>query len=111
MSGMGAVPRGAAAAARVLARADELAAQSRMPGGIDRRYLTPEHRAANALTAGWIEDAGLEAWQDAAGNQCGRVPGAPDDAPVVLLGSHLDSVPDGGRYDGILGVLIALEVA
>jgi allantoate deiminase len=106
-----AVPRGTAAAARVLARADELAALSRMPGGIDRRYLTPEHRAANAMTAGWLEDAGLEAWQDAAGNQCGRVPGAPDDAPVVLLGSHLDSVPDAGRYDGILGVLIALEVA
>ncbi|MFW8745577.1 Zn-dependent hydrolase, partial [Mesorhizobium japonicum] len=77
-------PRGAAAAARVLARADELATLSRMPGGIARRYLTPEHRAANALTARWLADAGLDAWQDPAGNQCGRVPGAAVDAPVVL---------------------------
>lgn len=106
-----AAPRGAEAARRVLARADELAALSRMPTGIDRRYLTPEHRAANALTAGWLAEAGLDAWQDAAGNQCGRVPGAGGDAPVVMLGSHLDSVPDAGRYDGILGVLVALEVA
>ena len=107
----GAAPRGGAAAERVLARADRLAALSRMPGGIDRRYLTPEHRAANDLAAVWLAEAGLDAWQDAAGNLCGRVPGPPDDAPIVLLGSHLDSVPDAGRYDGILGVLVALEVA
>ncbi len=108
---MRAIRRDATDAERVLARADALAALSRMEGGIDRRYLTPEHRAANDLAASWMAEAGLDTWQDAAGNQCGRLPGAAADAPVLLLGSHLDSVPDAGRYDGILGVLVAIEVA
>ena len=99
------------AAERVLDRADELASHSDLPDGIERVYLSPQHRAANDLAAHWIREAGLVAWEDAAGNQCGRRAGAGDQLPAVLLGSHLDTVPGAGRYDGILGVLVAIEVA
>jgi allantoate deiminase len=98
-------------AERVLTRADELATHSSRPDGIERVYLSLEHRATNDLAAGWMRDAGLVPWEDAAGNQCGRRAGASDELPVVLLGSHLDTVPGAGRYDGILGVLVAIEVA
>jgi allantoate deiminase len=98
-------------AQRVLERADQLAALSSRADGIERVYLSTEHRAANDLAAGWMHDAGLVTWEDAAGNQCGRHSGAADGLPAVLLGSHLDTVPGAGRYDGILGVLVAIEVA
>ena len=100
-----------AAAQRVLDRADELATHSQSPDGIDRRYLTPQHAAVNAIAGRWMEEAGMLTRQDAAGNQCGRRAIDADGVPAVLLGSHLDSVPGAGRYDGILGVLVAIEVA
>ena len=99
------------ASTRVLARADELATHSSRLDGIERVYLSPQHRAVNDLAAGWMHEAGLVTWEDAAGNQCGRRAGATDELPAVLLGSHLDTVPGAGRYDGILGVLAAIEVA
>ncbi|HET9170989.1 MAG TPA: allantoate amidohydrolase [Actinospica sp.] len=96
----------------VLERCDELAAISALPDGlIERTYLTVEHKAANATVAEWMAEAGLATWQDAAGNVCGRLEGPEPGAPALLLGSHLDSVPRAGRYDGILGVMIAIEVA
>jgi allantoate deiminase len=96
----------------VLERCDELAAISALPDGlIERTYLTVEHKSANATVAQWLTDAGLHAiWQDAAGNVCGRLEGERPGLPALLLGSHLDTVPQAGRYDGILGVLIAIEV-
>ncbi|RFA08676.1 allantoate amidohydrolase [Subtercola boreus] len=93
----------------LLARCDELATYSTLPGGlISRVYLTEEHRAVNALAAEWMIEAGMRTWQDAAGNQCGRLEGRTPGLPALLLGSHLDTVPSAGRYDGILGVLIAI---
>lgn len=98
-------------AAAVLERSDELATHTSLPGGlIERVYLSPEHAAVNALAAGWMRDAGMATWQDAAGNQCGRLEGATPGLPALLLGSHLDTVPSAGRYDGILGVLTAIAV-
>jgi allantoate deiminase len=95
----------------LLARCDELAAYSTLPHGLIRRvYLTEEHRAVNALAAGWMAEAGMTTWQDAAGNQCGRLEGSVPGLPALLLGSHLDTVPSAGRYDGILGVLTAIAV-
>lgn len=94
----------------VLARCDELASHSVSPTGIDRRYLTAQHAAVNALAAAWMVEAGMRTWQDAAGNQHGRLEGAEPGLPALVLGSHLDSVPDAGRYDGILGVLVAITV-
>jgi allantoate deiminase len=97
-------------AQRVLRNCDELAAITALEGGILRAYLTPEHARANARVASWMTAAGMTSWQDAAGNICGRYAAASADAPVLLLGSHLDTVPNAGKYDGTLGVLSAIEV-
>jgi allantoate deiminase len=94
----------------LLDRCDELAAISSRPDVLERVHLSPEHRAANDLIAGWMREAGLSTWQDAAGNQCGRLEGREPDLPALLLGSHIDTVPDAGRYDGMLGVLLAIQV-
>ena len=100
------------AARTVLERCDELASISALPDGlIERTYLTVEHKAANATVAEWMAEAGLVTWQDAAGNVCGRLEGSRSGLPALLLGSHLDTVPRAGRYDGVLGVMIAIEVA
>lgn len=100
----------AAAARRVMARCDELARVTATAGEIERVYLSPEHARVNRLAAEWMRELGMRTWQDAAGNQVGRVDAASPDAPALLLGSHLDTVLDAGRYDGIVGVLMALEV-
>lgn len=99
-----------AAAQRILQRADMLAALSETPDGLTRVYLSPEHLRANHLVASWMEQVGMTTWQDAVGNVCGRYEGASEGAQAVLLGSHLDTVRNAGRYDGMLGVLSALEV-
>ena len=98
-------------AARVLARCDELAAVSASAHGVERTHLTPEHARANELAAGWMAAAGLSTRRDAAGNLWGRLEGREPGLPALVLGSHLDTVPDAGRYDGVLGVLSAVEVA
>jgi amidase, hydantoinase/carbamoylase family len=98
-------------AARVMARADELASHSALPDGILRAYLTPEQSRVTTIAAAWMREAGLRSWPDAAANVCGRRLVDADDRPALLLGSHLDTVPGAGRYDGILGVLVAIEVA
>lgn len=97
-------------AGQILQRCDELAAVSAMEGGIERVYLTEEHARVNRMAARWMSDAGMHTWQDAAGSQCGRLEGRKPGLPALLLGSHLDTVPDAGRYDGILGVLLAIAV-
>ncbi len=100
-----------ASARRVVARCDELARISSLGARrIERVYLSPEHARANRLSAEWMRDVGLVTHQDAAGNQIGRIAGRDPDAPVLMLGSHLDTVPDAGRYDGTLGVMMAIEV-
>jgi allantoate deiminase len=98
-------------ATEILNRCDELAAISSQPDRLERVHLSPEHKAANALVGQWMIEAGLSTWQDPAGNQCGRLEGATPGLPALLLGSHIDTVPDAGRYDGMLGVLLAIAVA
>ena len=103
----------AAAARRVMARCDELARVSAQSGAIERVYLSPEHARVNRLAAEWMREVGLRTWQDAAGNQLGRIERSADPdpaAPALMIGSHLDTVKDAGRFDGIIGVLMALEV-
>jgi allantoate deiminase len=97
------------AAARVMARCDALAEISESPEGLTRVYLSPEHLRANACVAEWMKAAGMQVWQDAVGNICGRYEAAQSGAPALLLGSHLDTVRNAGRYDGMLGVLTAIE--
>ncbi len=76
-------------------------------GGLDRAALTPAQLEARAWFLERARAAGLETSVDAAGNHSARRPGGPG---TLLLGSHLDSVPNGGRFDGALGVVAALEV-
>ena len=99
-----------AAASRVMARADRLAALSETADALTRVYLSPEHLQANQLVGQWMQAAGMMVWQDSVGNICGRYEGVQEGAPAVLLGSHLDTVRNAGRYDGMLGVLAAIEV-
>ncbi|MFP1683456.1 allantoate amidohydrolase [Alloalcanivorax sp. C16-1] len=98
-----------AAAERVMARCDQLAAISETPDALTRVYLSPQHKRANALTGDWMREAGMTVHQDSVGNIRGRYEGAAPEAPALLLGSHLDTVRDAGRYDGMLGVLTAIE--
>ncbi|CAK9884411.1 MAG: N-carbamoyl-L-amino-acid hydrolase [Candidatus Erwinia impunctatus] len=98
-----------AAAVRVMARCDELAAISETPDALTRVYLSPEHLRANQRVGEWMAEAGMRVWQDSVGNICGRYEGQTENAPAILLGSHLDTVRDAGRYDGMLGVLTAIE--
>jgi allantoate deiminase len=94
----------------LLDRCDELAGISSQPDKLERVHLSREHKAANELVATWMEQAGLSTWQDPAGNQCGRLEGREPGLPALLLGSHIDTVPDAGRYDGMLGVVLAIAV-
>lgn len=98
-------------ATQVLARCAQLDRFSSSPTFLERVYLSPEHAAANAEVAGWMQQAGMRTWVDAAGNQYGRLEGREPDLPALLLGSHLDTVPDAGSFDGMLGVVMAIAVA
>lgn len=79
-------------------------------GGISRWPFSAEHRAAARLVAGWMREAGMAAGVDAAGNLIGVLPGR-EPLPPIAAGSHIDTVPDGGMFDGALGCLAALECA
>ncbi|KAB7704058.1 hydantoinase/carbamoylase family amidase [Bacillus aerolatus] len=79
-------------------------------GGICRLALTDEDKNMRDLYIQWLESAGLNVRVDDFGNIYGRKEGKNLDASAVLIGSHLDTQPEGGRYDGILGVLSGLEV-
>src|SRR5215475_9404688 len=72
----------------------------------DRIGYSPAEDAAHELAAGWMAEAGLEVFRDEVGNLFGR-----RGEPRIWTGSHLDSVPNGGRFDGVLGVLAGIEAA
>ena len=95
---------------RLWSRLYELAEVGRSEGsGVTRLSFTEEERAAKGLVASYMREAGLEVRQDAVGNLIGRREGSDPEAPIVLAGSHVDSVPNGGDFDGPLGVLAAVE--
>jgi len=77
-------------------------------GGVSRPSFSPADLEARAWLRRRIEEAGLRYRQDGAGNQFGRLEGAPR---TVMAGSHIDTVPNGGMFDGAVGVLAALEAA
>jgi hydantoinase/carbamoylase family amidase len=96
-------------AAGVLARAAALGEISEEPGRLTRRFGTRALREAGELVGEWMAAAGMDVRRDDAGNVVGRYAGtARDGRPPFVLGSHLDTVPDAGRYDGVLGVLVGL---
>jgi acetylornithine deacetylase/succinyl-diaminopimelate desuccinylase-like protein len=93
---------------RVLERLDRLYAIGGGPGA-NRLGGTREEDEAHELVAGWMGEAGLEVEVDGAGNLFGRLRGRRPKLPEVWTGSHLDTVPHGGRFDGALGVVAGLE--
>src|SRR5688500_20302190 len=88
----------------ILRQAQRLGAITEEPGRLTRTYLTPQHREAGEHIAAWMREAGMTAHFDALGNVVGRYEAARPDAPVLLTGSHMDTVVDAGRYDGLFGV-------
>ena len=92
-----------------MARAGALARHSEQAGGLTRVSLSPEYRAAADLVMGWMREAGMSARVDAIGNVAGRYEGERPGLPCLMLGSHLDTVRDAGRYDGMLGVISGIE--
>jgi allantoate deiminase len=93
---------------KITRHADALAAISEDPECLTRVFLSPEHRRAGELVSAWMRDAGMSVHIDAIGNVVGRYEGVTPGLPALLLGSHLDTVRDAGRYDGMLGVVTAI---
>jgi acetylornithine deacetylase/succinyl-diaminopimelate desuccinylase-like protein len=100
--------RSSASVRRVLDRLERL---YELGGGRGANRLAGSEAESEAcdLVAGWMADAGLAVERDAFGNVVGRLAGSRPDLPEVWAGSHVDSVPDGGKYDGALGVVAAIE--
>ena len=96
-------------AERIMVRCEELARHSELPGQLTRVFLSREQAAANELVLGWMREAGMSAKLDAIGNVVGRYEGERPGLPCLMLGSHLDTVRDAGKYDGMLGVVSAIE--
>lgn len=97
--------------ARLLKRLDDFAAIGATPGGgVNRPALGPQDQAARALLAELALDRGFRVFQDPLANLFIRRNGKNGNRPPFLIGSHLDSQPTGGRYDGALGTLAAFEV-
>jgi len=80
-------------------------------GGVDRQALSDGEHEAWRLLIGWAEDAGMRPSTDAAANLFLALPGSTPELPPILIGSHIDSQPTGGKFDGAFGVLAALEAA
>jgi allantoate deiminase len=97
------------AALRIWEHCEALARCSEEPDRLTRVFLSGEQRAANELTLGWMREAGMSAGLDAIGNCVGRYEGKEPGLPALVLGSHLDTVRDAGKYDGMLGVVAAIE--
>jgi allantoate deiminase len=94
-----------------MALIDDLARHTDEPGRITRLYLSKAHRSAAEATLAMMQGAGLSAGIDALGSVVGRMEGTDPNAPALLIGSHIDSVVDAGRYDGNLGVVLGIVAA
>src|SRR5215469_12339773 len=93
----------------LMRRLDELAEFSTEKNALTRLYLSPEYKAAALQVMAWMSEAGMETMLDAVGNVVGRYAGRAPNLPVLLLGSHIDTVRNAGKYDGNLGVLVAIS--
>ncbi|MEM9808458.1 MAG: Zn-dependent hydrolase [Cyanobacteria bacterium P01_D01_bin.56] len=97
---------------RLMQMMADVAAIGALPnGGVRRLAFSPEDLEARKLVQRWMKDAGMEVTIDAAGNMIGRYQGRFPLAPALATGSHLDTVPNAGIYDGTYGVIAGVEVA
>ena len=96
---------------QIMALADRLAHWSEAPDGLTCTYLSAAHRAVAAEIRDWMDQAGLATAIDVAANVVGRYAADDPNAPTLILASHYDTVRNAGKYDGRLGVLVALVVA
>jgi allantoate deiminase len=87
---------------------DELGRVTDEPGRLTRTFLSPAMERANLVVGGWMREAGLTVREDDTGNIVGRLESAQPGAKTLLLGSHLDTVRNAGRFDGALGVLLPI---
>ncbi|HXF79235.1 MAG TPA: allantoate amidohydrolase [Usitatibacter sp.] len=95
-----------AAGREFIARVEELGRHSDSPHHYTRAYLTHAHQAAARRIAQWMREAGMEVRVDAVGSVIGRYEAAAPGARTLLMGSHFDSVRNGGKYDGVMGILV-----
>jgi allantoate deiminase len=95
-------------AQKIMRRCDALGNISEEPGRLTRVFASPSMRRANELVAIWMREAGMKTRVDAIGNLIGHYDGDKPDAKILLLGSHLDTVRNAGKFDGPLGVLLAI---
>ena len=100
----------ASRAEEVMARCRRLAGFSEDSGSTRRTFLSAPMHDCHREIRGWLEPLGVAARIDAAGNLRGFYAGAKSDAPRLLIGSHLGTVPNAGAYDGILGVVLAVAL-
>jgi allantoate deiminase len=100
----------ASAARRMMQRLDDFARFTDEEGRLTRLFLSKAHGAAARQFLAWCNEAGLNARIDASGNVIARYEGKRQDAPALMLGSHIDTVRNAGRYDGNLGAMAALAV-
>src|SRR5690349_7903863 len=91
--------------AALMERLDAFARFSSEPDALTRLFLTPEHRAAADQLIAWMDEAGMTVRIDAAGNVVGRYEGVRPGLPALLIGSHIDTGRNAGKYDGNFGVL------
>lgn len=97
-------------AKRISARIEELATCSSTSVGVTRLPFTAESTKAEKLVEEWMKAAGMSVRKDSLNNIIGRYEGKDPSAPVLMIGSHLDSVIEAGKFDGILGVITGIEV-
>jgi allantoate deiminase len=95
-------------AEEVIARCRKLASFSEDPGGTRRTFLSPPMRDCHREVSSWMKASGMTVSVDAVGNLRGIYSAAAPGAPRILIGSHLDTVPNAGAFDGILGVVLAV---
>src|SRR5215469_11783236 len=103
-------PTFTARATRVISRCKQIAACTEVRGQITRPFLAPSMGTVHGMLRNWMEAAGMSVHVDAAGNLRGLYPGSTPQAPRLIIGSHLDTVPNAGPFDGILGVVLGVAI-
>jgi allantoate deiminase len=99
-----------ALAREALERCEELARHTEEPGKITRSFLSAPMKAVHQLLDFWMRDAGMQTRIDAVGNVIGKLEAEKPGAKTLLVGSHVDTVPNAGKFDGILGVVLGIAL-